>query len=53
MKITEIKLNILERPGVGEHRLVEVPGLRRIQYTHKRFPISPAGASSVSHCPYR
>ena len=40
MKITEIKLSILERPGGGEHRLVQVPGLRRIQYTHKGFPTS-------------
>ena len=40
MKIAEIKLSILERPGGGEHRLVQVPGLRRIQYTHKGFPTS-------------
>ena len=53
MKIAEIKLSILERPGGGEHRLVEVPGLRRIQYTHKGFPTSRIGVPSVSHCPHR
>ena len=38
MKITEVKLCVLEDPerlvGVG-HELVTVPGLRRIQYTHR------------------
>ena len=37
MKITEIKLRVLENPDrkASTHRLVEVPGLRRIQYTHQ------------------
>ena len=37
MKIAEIKLNILERPGVGEHRLVEVPGLRLLVVQQEAF----------------
>ena len=40
MKITDIKLLILENPEQkrGGHRLVQVPGLHRIQYTHKGVP---------------
>ena len=40
MKITAVKLYILEHPdrkGSG-HKLVQVPNLRRIQYTHKGLP---------------
>lgn len=38
MKITDIKLIILEDPEQpqGYVKLREVPGLRRIQYTHGR-----------------
>ena len=37
MKISDVKLRILENPDrqASTHRLVEVPGLRRIQYTHQ------------------
>ncbi len=37
MKITDIKLHILEHPSwtQSRHRLVQAPGLRRIQYTHQ------------------
>lgn len=38
MKITEVKLCVLEDPERhvgGGHELVTVPGLRRIQYTHR------------------
>lgn len=40
MKITDIKLLILENPEQkrGGHRLVQVPGLHRIQYTHAGVP---------------
>ncbi len=42
MKITEVKLLVLEDPA-GQPRLVreiaQVPGLRRIQYTHKSTPV--------------
>jgi L-alanine-DL-glutamate epimerase-like enolase superfamily enzyme len=36
MKITDIKLHVLEVPGhkKGVHQIVQVEGLRRIQYTH-------------------
>ena len=36
MKITSVKLYVLERPDLsqGSHRLVQVPTLPRIQYTH-------------------
>ena len=36
MKITDVKLLTLEHPSLTQsrHRLVQVPGLRRIQYTH-------------------
>ncbi len=36
MKITDIKLHTLRHPSLTQsrHRLVQVPGLRRIQYTH-------------------
>ena len=36
MKITDVKLRTLEHPSLTQsrHRLVQVPGLRRIQYTH-------------------
>ena len=40
MKITAVKLYILEHPerkGSG-HKLVQVPNLRRTQYTHKGLP---------------
>lgn len=37
MKITDVKLTILEHPSrtQGRHQLIQVPGLRRIQYTHQ------------------
>lgn len=37
MKITEVKLYILEHPTrkASSHSIVQVPNLRRIQYTHK------------------
>ena len=40
MKITDVKLQILENPaGKGRAlKLVEVPNLRRIQYTHQGLP---------------
>ena len=40
MKITDVKLLILEHPEQkrGGHRLVQVPGLQRIQYTHTGAP---------------
>ena len=40
MKITAVKLYILEHPDRkgGEHKLVQVPNLRRTQYTHKGLP---------------
>ena len=40
MKIIQIKFYALHPPEcqVGGHRLVEVPGLRRIQYTHAGAP---------------
>ena len=40
MKITAVKLYILEHPDrkSGGHKLVQVPNLRRIQYTHKGVP---------------
>jgi L-alanine-DL-glutamate epimerase-like enolase superfamily enzyme len=40
MKITDVKLLILEHPEQkrGGHRLVQVPGLHRIQYTHAGIP---------------
>lgn len=36
MKITEIKLTVLEHPqqSRGAHQLVQVAGLDRIQYTY-------------------
>ncbi len=36
MKITDIKLHTLQHPTLTQsrHRLIQVPGLRRIQYTH-------------------
>jgi len=45
VKITEVKLFVLEDPerkGGGGYQLVQVPNLRRIQYTHKGRP-GPAG----------
>ena len=40
MKITAVKLYILEHPDrrSSGHKLVQVPNLRRIQYTHKGVP---------------
>ena len=40
MKITAVKLYILEHPEhkSSGHKLVQVPNLRRIQYTHKGLP---------------
>ena len=40
MKITAVKLYILEHPDRKDsgHKLVQVPNLRRIQYTHKGLP---------------
>jgi hypothetical protein len=40
MKITDVKLHTLEHPTLTQsrHRLVQVPGLRRIQYTHEGLP---------------
>ena len=40
MKITAVKLYILEHPDrkSSGHKLVQVPNLRRIQYTHKGLP---------------
>ena len=40
MKITAVKLHTLEHPSLTQSRLrlVQVPRLRRIQYTHKGLP---------------
>ena len=40
MKITAVKLLALERPGQKGNtpKLVQVPNLRRIQYTHNWTP---------------
>jgi L-alanine-DL-glutamate epimerase-like enolase superfamily enzyme len=40
MKITDVKLLILERPDgqARAHRLIQVPNLHRIQYTHRGRP---------------
>ena len=40
MKITDVKLFILEQPDgqARAHRLVQVPNLHRIQYTHRGRP---------------
>ena len=42
MKITDVKLRTLKHPTLRQshHRLVQVPGLRRIQYTHTGIPTS-------------
>ena len=42
MKITAVKLHVLEMPGQASHalKLVQVPNLRRIQYTHQGIPSS-------------
>ena len=41
MKITDVQLTILEDPEgrARGHRLVEVPNLRRVQYTHRGRPV--------------
>ncbi|NJN82348.1 MAG: hypothetical protein HC802_08795 [Caldilineaceae bacterium] len=40
MKITDVKLYVLEHPELTQssHRLVQVPNLHRIQYTHQGVP---------------
>ncbi len=40
MKITDIKLRTLRHPSLTQsrHRLIQVPGLRRIPYTHSGLP---------------
>ena len=40
MKITDVKLHTLEHPTLTQirYRFKQVPGLRRIQYTHTRRP---------------
>ncbi len=40
MKITDVKLYILEHPTrkASSHNIVQVPNLRRIQYTHQGAP---------------
>ncbi|MDE0431230.1 MAG: hypothetical protein OXH98_15815 [Caldilineaceae bacterium] len=42
MKITDVKLRTLRHPTLRQshHQLVQVPGLRRIQYTHTGIPTS-------------
>lgn len=49
MKITAVKLYVLEHEGSrrGGHRLVQVPNLRRIQYTHRGAPSSDGPARST------
>ncbi len=42
MKITDVKLRTLQHPTLTQsrHRLIQVPGLRRTQYTHTGIPTS-------------
>ena len=49
MKITDVKLHTLEHPTLTQsrHRLVQVPGLRRIQYTHAGLPSDAPMQQSV------
>ena len=49
MKITDVKLHTLEHPTLTQsrNRLVQVPGLRRIQYTHNGLPTDTPMQQSV------
>ena len=49
MKITDVKLHTLEHPTLTQsrNRLVQVPGLRRIQYTHNGLPSDAPMQQSV------
>ena len=49
MKITDVKLHTLEHPTLTQsrNRLVQVPGLRRIQYTHNGLPTDTSMQQSV------
>ncbi|MDE0465360.1 MAG: hypothetical protein OXH93_23300, partial [Caldilineaceae bacterium] len=49
MKITDIKLHTLQHPTLTQsrHRLIQVPGLRRIQYTHTGWPIDAPMQSHI------
>ena len=49
MKIIDVKLHTLEHPTLTQsrHRLVQVPGLRRIQYTHAGLPSDAPMQQSV------
>ena len=49
MKITDVKLHTLVHPTLTQsrNRLVQVPGLRRIQYTHNGLPTDTPMQQSV------
>ena len=49
MKITDVKLHTLQHPTLTQsrHRLIQVPGLRRIQYTHAGRPIDTPMQSHI------
>ncbi len=49
MKITNVKLHTLQHPTLPPraHRLIQVPGLRRIQYTHTRRTVDTTMQSHI------
>ena len=49
MKITDVKLHTLQHPTLTQsrHRLIQVPGLRRIQYTHAGLPTDTPMQSQI------
>ena len=49
MKITNVTVHVLERPGArgSVHTIVQVPSVRRIQFTHSSKPLDRPGHSLV------